>query len=678
MENQRSEFTDQSQWMHALQKRKHQASSQLAPENAADMRKRMRIRYTKEEEEMLVKEVMKRWDELFGVKSRTLPRGAKAGLWNEIAARLEGTSQGLRAGEDLRKKWLYVKQCLLEKVEAQRLSAYPYSESNKPTDLTAVEKQLLSLLSQTAMQPVSFPDTWGLTDISGRSPADTDVFSSSTSSEVEFPSSSCYSGTPPETDLVRSLNPHSTERVNLSNLAASDDAQAWDPDVSDHSRRVGVCDDNEDEPALQVSNLILPAPRRLVRPGTDNVAPVLAAIVNRQRQCVSVQREAVNMLHRLAADVHKYVDYVTSSNGNANDPTSGLPANELPSYLSVRPTSAPPTDSSSSLPPKHSQPKLSVSHPLSGPHLKPQNLSLLHDDVLLDRFRLDRSTVAHLCEVLGPHLTNRRMPVESAVCATLAFYATGSFWFAVGDFGAGQPAVKNAVQVVTDALVGVSDQFIQFPRPRGPASRPTGFPQAGGVPRRCRGLGLRPRRHQITATADCRITSAVARFPGSFGCSHVLQHSPLEAFCTRGNLGKGHLIAHSGYPLRQWLLPPLQNPQVDVEVRYNKALLRSHAVVAKTLGLLRARFPCLDHAVSSLQCSPKKSARVILACCVLHNIAVSRHVKLPRGAEPTTAAQEHFNCEGEEDTPSDSEEILSPRVTGGQQKQACTIQRFFT
>ncbi|KAI1900376.1 hypothetical protein AGOR_G00049320 [Albula goreensis] len=705
MENQRREFADHSQWMN-LQKRKHQASSQSAPENAADMRKRIRIRYSKEEEEMLVKEVIKRWDDLFGPKSRKLPRGARTNLWNEIAAKLEGTSQGVRAGEDLRKKWIYLKQCLLEKVEAQRLSTYPYFEANRPTDLTAVEQQLLSLLSQTAVQP-ALPDAWG-GDNSSRSPADTDVFSSSTSSETEFPSSSSCSGIPLESDPVRSLNAPSLERVNLSNLLVNDDAQVWDPDLSAHARNAGLCDDNDDEPTVNINNLILPTPRRLVRPGTDNVTPVMAAVVNRQRQCLSVQKEAVKALKRLAADVRKFVDYVTMSSGCEDGLTSGMPVNEHFSHLlgnlsSGTPSNPPPTDSPQLT--KHSEPKTSTSNLLSSPCPEPQDLSLLNEDVLLERFRLDRGTIVHVCDLLRPHVANQQMAVESTVCAALSFYATGSFQSTIGDqFGVAQPAMRNAVQIVTDALVNISDQFIQLPVPAAHLQvqqdffRLAGFPGIVGA-LGCTHIAIRPPQllpnlylnrkgfHsmnlQITVTPDCRITSAVARFPGSYSCTHVLQHSSLEAFCSRGNLRKGHLIAHAGYPLHHWLLPPLQNPQADAEVRYNKALLRSHGVVVKTVALLKARFPCLDRSVVPLQFSPKKSAHIILACCILHNIAISRQVRLPGSTnpgskDPKTVAHEDFNCEGDEEVLSDSEEIVALRITEGQQKQAFTIQQYFS
>ncbi|XP_036386021.1 putative nuclease HARBI1 [Megalops cyprinoides] len=398
---------------------------------------------------------------------------------------------------------------------------------------------------------------------------------------------------------------------------------------------------------------------------------------------MSVQVEAVKVLRRLVGDVHRYIEHITLA---AAPPLSVSPQSDPAS----RPVAPPP------------------SAPLAVSSL-PIQLALLHDDVLLERFHFDRATIAYLCSLLRPHVSNTWMQVEGTVCAALAFYTTGAFQSPMGDCFEIDPAVvRNVVELVSDALVTVSDQFIKFPSLAVQKQVQQDFLSVAGFPGVVGALGCthiairRPevnpnlyvnRKHfysmnlQITTTADCRITSAVARFPGSFSCAHVLQHSPLEALCSKGGLGKGHLIAHSGYPLHQWLLPPLQNAQTKADVRYNEALRQSHAVVGRTVRLLKARFPCLDRAVLPLQCSPRASARVILACCVLHNIALLRDVKLPghgAGALADLTALAHlpsahddYNCESDDEALSDSEEIVALRVTAGQEKQAFTIQQFF-
>ncbi|MGH0149781.1 UNVERIFIED_CONTAM: hypothetical protein FKN15_072985 [Acipenser sinensis] len=54
--------------------------------------------------------------------------------------------------------------------------------------------------------------------------------------------------------------------------------------------------------------------------------------------------------------------------------------------------------------------------------------------------------------------------------------------------------------------------------------------------------------------------------------SYILRQGPLEAFGREGNLGTGHLIGDSGYPLLPWLLTPVKNPQTSAGGRYTEAL----------------------------------------------------------------------------------------------------------
>ncbi|KAI1904670.1 hypothetical protein AGOR_G00008080 [Albula goreensis] len=632
MERPNQTYSDHSQWPTLPLKRKNQASGQSTPEN--DDGKRVRMRYSKEEEEKLIKEVIKRWDELYGTKSRLLPWGRKTSTWSEIAAQLGETSKGARAGEDVRKKWLYMKRVFLEKVEAQRSSHSDYGPQ-----LTPLEQKLLSLLRQPPVQPCNVPDIGA--PRMDMSPAELELLSSGGHHSMGY-----FSGLPGDhTDMPGSRKTGRSYSSYPGSAEEMMENQAGDNEASTNDRRE---DELEDDRAGQLAPT---ASRNLNRAHIDDSAPVMAAIVNRQRLCMSVQMEAVKVLRRLVGDVHRYIEHITVSNANVCGPVSTLPENDAPSHLPAAPTSAPSTVTSI-----------------------PIQLALLHDDVLLERFHFDRSTIAYLCS--SP----------------------------MGDsFDVDQAVIKNIVELVSDALVTVSDQFIKFPTSAIQKQVQQDFLSIAGFPAVVGALGCthiairRPDTNpnlyinrkqfysmnlQITTNAECKITSAVARFPGSFSCAHVLQHSPLEAFCSKGNLGKGHLIAHSGYPLHQWLLPPLPNAHTKADVHYNEALRQTHGVVGKTVRLLKARFPCLDRSVLPLQHSPKTSARIILACCVLHNIATLRDVKLPgRSASVLAelpAAQEDYNCESDEEALSDSEEIVALRVTAGQEKQAFTIQQFFT
>ncbi|KAJ1097843.1 hypothetical protein NDU88_002959 [Pleurodeles waltl] len=82
----------------------------------------------------------------------------------------------------------------------------------------------------------------------------------------------------------------------------------------------------------------------------------------------------------------------------------------------------------------------------------------------------------------------------------------------------------------------------------------------------------------------------------------------------------------SGYPNLSWLLTPARNPRTRAEERYNEAHGQTRRVIERTFGLLKARFRCLHITGGSLFYSPKKVCQIIVACCMLHNLALRQQV----------------------------------------------------
>jgi hypothetical protein len=78
------------------------------------------------------------------------------------------------------------------------------------------------------------------------------------------------------------------------------------------------------------------------------------------------------------------------------------------------------------------------------------------------------------------------------------------------------------------------------------------------------------------------------------------------------------ILGDSAYGLREWLIPPInRNPDDPIERRFNQCHKSTRRIVENTIGILKEKFPCLNH----LRLQPVKTARVALACVVLHNVA---------------------------------------------------------
>lgn len=86
----------------------------------------------------------------------------------------------------------------------------------------------------------------------------------------------------------------------------------------------------------------------------------------------------------------------------------------------------------------------------------------------------------------------------------------------------------------------------------------------------------------------------------------------------------------SGYPLEPWLLTPVAGhpPDTTPEGRYNNAHASLRGVVERCIGLLKARFRCLQK-YRALHHEPGRAALIVSACAALHNICVASNEPEP-------------------------------------------------
>ncbi|KAG7482044.1 hypothetical protein JOB18_011807 [Solea senegalensis] len=85
----------------------------------------------------------------------------------------------------------------------------------------------------------------------------------------------------------------------------------------------------------------------------------------------------------------------------------------------------------------------------------------------------------------------------------------------------------------------------------------------------------------------------------------------------------GYLLGDRGYPCQPSLLTPY--PEPGPQQRFNVAHCRTRARVEMTIGILKSRFQCLR----KLRVTPERACDIIVACVVLHNIAIIRGEQHP-------------------------------------------------
>ncbi|KAJ1202018.1 hypothetical protein NDU88_005821 [Pleurodeles waltl] len=151
--------------------------------------------------------------------------------------------------------------------------------------------------------------------------------------------------------------------------------------------------------------------------------------------------------------------------------------------------------------------------------------------------------------------------------------------------------------------------------------------------------------------ADQYTSHVIGLFPGSVHDAYILQNSSIPYVMGQLQRHRVWLLGDSGYPNLSWLLTPVRNPRTRAEERYNEAHGRTRRVIERTFGFLKAMFRCLHMTGGSLFCSPKKVCQIIVACCVLHNLALRRQVPFLQEDGPdggVVAAVEPVDSEDEE------------------------------
>ncbi|KAH9632263.1 hypothetical protein HF086_002898 [Spodoptera exigua] len=137
----------------------------------------------------------------------------------------------------------------------------------------------------------------------------------------------------------------------------------------------------------------------------------------------------------------------------------------------------------------------------------------------------------------------------------------------------------------------------------------------------------------IICDADLKILSVDASFGGASHDSFVWNQHPIKQHLINLNnngenvylLGKYYYEnSDSGYAQREYMMTPIVDaPAGSPEEYYTKLHCSARNTVERTIGVLKNRWRCLlGHRV--LHYHPDVAAKIINACCVLHNMCINR------------------------------------------------------
>ncbi len=239
------------------------------------------------------------------------------------------------------------------------------------------------------------------------------------------------------------------------------------------------------------------------------------------------------------------------------------------------------------------------------------------------------------------------VPPSLQLLVALRYMATGNFQLSIADCSdVSQPSVSKYVSLVSRAIASLAPEVIKFPQPADEEQAMEKFGLIGGMPGaigcidgchipivsiggenpevyRCR-KGFFSINVMGVCDADMRFISLITGWAGSAHDSRIFSSSNLHDLLESG-VYRGFLLGDSGYACQPYLLTPCLNPTTEKERRYNLAHARTRNTIERVFGIWKRRFAVL---ASKMRTNLRTTNNIIIACAVLHNIAVENNLNL--------------------------------------------------
>ena len=206
------------------------------------------------------------------------------------------------------------------------------------------------------------------------------------------------------------------------------------------------------------------------------------------------------------------------------------------------------------------------------------------------------------------------------VLVALQFYATGCFQIVAGDtINTHRSTVSRTINRVSRALRSRLNMYVNLPSQREADRQKVKFHSIAGFPNvfGCvDGTHIKIQaptgphendfvnRHgvysinvQLVCDSDIQILNSVVKYPGSAHDARMLTESKFcRDFDWHPPPVKGYVLGDSAYPLKDWLITPYLNTNINNDVakqRYNRSQSSTRQAIERCNGVLKRRFHCL-------------------------------------------------------------------------------------
>jgi len=292
------------------------------------------------------------------------------------------------------------------------------------------------------------------------------------------------------------------------------------------------------------------------------------------------------------------------------------------------------------------------------------------EDKFKSFFRVSRKTFDYICSLVKPDLSSKPLSiiitvegkvltVEKQVAIALRRLASGESQHNVGEsFDVGQSIVSQVTWKFVEAMEERGMHHLKWPDANELKEIKSKFEMIQGLPNCC---GAIDNTHivmslpsveasniwhdskenysmilQAIVDPEMRFRDILTGWPGSINDHHILKNSGFFRLCVCGQrlnsplkeLEDGfqiqeYIVGDGGYPLLPWLLTPYHGKDLSPsKIEFNAKHHGTRLVAERALARFKGTWRIIDGVM--WRPDKHKLPRIILVCCMLHNIIIDQ------------------------------------------------------
>jgi hypothetical protein len=296
------------------------------------------------------------------------------------------------------------------------------------------------------------------------------------------------------------------------------------------------------------------------------------------------------------------------------------------------------------------------------------------DEKFKSFFRVSRKTFDYICSMVKPDLSSRPLSViitvegrvltvEKQVAIALRRLASGESQHNVGEsFDVGQSIVSQVTWKFVEAMEERGMHHLKWPDANEMKEIKSKFEMIQGLPNCC---GAIDTTHivmrlpsveasniwqdseenysmilQAVVDPEMRFRDILTGWPGSINDHRILKNSGFFRQCECGQKLNGsvkeledgvqireYIVGDGGYPLLPWLLTPYHGKDLfPSRIEFNAKHHDTRLVAERAMARLKGTWRIIDGVM--WRPDKHKLPRIILVCCMLHNIIIDQGDKL--------------------------------------------------